>query len=188
MSPTPTTKKPGHIAKPAVKRPAARTAHPTAVRPAVARAKPAVKAEAKPEVPATVAPKHTGEYVLAVGRRKEAVARVRLFPKGTGLVTVNNVEMAKYFPTFDLQMIITQPAKAVGLDSKVDVRVKVTGGGKVGQAEAVRHGIARALLAFDEELRKTLRAGGFLTRDSRVKERKKYGLKKARRAPQFSKR
>lgn len=140
------------------------------------------------EVGEKVLPKQSYDFIATVGRRKEAVARVRLYAKGSGQVTINNLELQKYFQTFDYQLIVMQPLKLVGLDTKVDVRVKVSGGGKTGQAEAVRHGIARAILLLDPELRKNLRTAGFLTRDSRVKERKKYGLKKARRAPQFSKR
>ena len=139
-------------------------------------------------VDAKVLPKQSYDFIATVGRRKEAVARIRLYAKGNGQITINNLELQKYFFTSDYQLIVMQPLKLVGLDTKVDVRVKVSGGGKNGQAEAVRHGIARAILLLDPELRKNLRTAGFLTRDSRVKERKKYGLKKARRAPQFSKR
>lgn len=140
------------------------------------------------EVVEKVLPKHPYDFIATVGRRKEAVARVRLYAKGSGQIIINNLELQKYFQTYDYQLIVMQPLKLVGLEAKVDIRVKVSGGGKTGQAEAVRHGIARAILLLDPELRKNLRTAGFLTRDSRVKERKKYGLKKARRAPQFSKR
>lgn len=140
------------------------------------------------EVSEKVLPKSSYDFIATVGRRKEAVARVRLYAKGSGQITINNLELQKYFQTYDYQLIVMQPLKLVGLEAKVDIQVKVSGGGKTGQAEAVRHGIARAILLLEPELRKNLRTAGFLTRDSRVKERKKYGLKKARRAPQFSKR
>lgn len=185
---TPTLQKKAAAPKAASKRPVVKTPRTAAEHPVVKHVKsPVVKAEVKP-IMQRMAPKHSGDYVIAVGRRKSAVARVRLFPKGTGLITVNDQEMVKYFPTFDYQLIVTQPLRTVGLEGKVDVRVKVLGGGKAGQAIAVRHGISRTLVSLNEEFRKALRAAGFLTRDSRVKERKKYGLKKARRAPQFSKR
>lgn len=128
------------------------------------------------------------DYTFAVGRRKEAVARVRLYSKGSGKITINEREFTKYFPVFDLQLLVQQPLKITSTDGSLDVGVRVLGGGNRGQADAVRHGIARALVKLNEEFRQSLRAAGCLTRDSRVKERKKYGLKKARRAPQFSKR
>ncbi|MDZ4229930.1 MAG: 30S ribosomal protein S9 [Candidatus Veblenbacteria bacterium] len=126
--------------------------------------------------------------MATVGRRKRAIARVRLFAKGTGKVTVNDAELSKFFIASHYQYIVLQPLKLLGLESSVDVRVKVVGGGSMGQAEAIRHGLSRALLKLDENYRKQLRPAGFLTRDARVKERKKPGLKRARRAPQFSKR
>jgi small subunit ribosomal protein S9 len=124
---------------------------------------------------------------LQTGRRKTSVARVRLVP-GTGNININGRTLEEYFPTLVQQTIVKQPLVATRLLDKFDVIVKVEGGGKSGQAGAVRHGIARALLKTDEELRPVLRKYGYLTRDPRMKERKKYGLKKARRAPQFSKR
>ncbi len=130
----------------------------------------------------------TGGYISSVGRRKEAVARVRLYTKGTGKMTVNGRELAAYLPTFDQQLIAKQPLVLTGTDATMDVTIKISGGGTVSQSVAIRHGVARALLMHDENLRKVLRTAGFLTRDARVKERKKPGLKKARRAPQFSKR
>lgn len=123
----------------------------------------------------------------AVGRRKEAVARVRMMP-GVGGITVNGKDYAQYFPSVLSQKIIESPLTLVDQRKKVDVSIKVEGGGFRGQAEAVRHGITRCLIAMDPELKKTLRGAGFVTRDPRVKERKKPGLKRARRAPQFSKR
>jgi small subunit ribosomal protein S9 len=127
------------------------------------------------------------KYAQAVGRRKSASARVRL-SKGSGVITVNNKSFQEYFPFFEWQELVQSPLKTVGKDKIFDISVKVYGGGKKGQAVAVQHGIARALVREDEELRKTLKTIGYLTRDARVKERKKPGLKRARRAPQWSKR
>ena len=121
------------------------------------------------------------------GRRKRSVARVRLVP-GNGTVTVNNIDANEYFPHETLRLIINQPLEATENVGNYDVLVNVNGGGFTGQAGAIRHGIARALLEADPEYRKVLKQEGLLTRDAREKERKKYGLKKARRAPQFSKR
>ena len=121
------------------------------------------------------------------GRRKRSVARVRLVP-GNGTVTVNNVDSKEYFPHDTLRLIINQPLEATENVGNYDVLVNVNGGGFTGQAGAIRHGIARALLEADPEYRKVLKSEGLLTRDAREKERKKYGLKSARRAPQFSKR
>lgn len=121
------------------------------------------------------------------GRRKNAIARVRLLP-GQGKIVVNDRPYEEYFPLRTLQMVVEQPLQATGTVDKFDVEVNVIGGGVAGQAGAVRHGIARALLKADNEFRPTLKKAGFLTRDPRMKERKKYGLKKARKAPQFSKR
>ncbi|MDQ7793448.1 MAG: 30S ribosomal protein S9 [bacterium] len=123
----------------------------------------------------------------ATGRRKAAVARIRLVA-GQGDVAVNGRPLEEYFPTPALQSQVRAPLKVAGAEGKYDVMVAVVGGGVAGQAGAVRHGIARALLKVDSELRTPLKREGFLTRDPRVKERRKYGLKKARKAPQFSKR
>jgi len=131
--------------------------------------------------------KTEGEQIRAVGRRKTAAARVRLTP-GKGEIVINGKPFAEYFPFFEWQEIIKAPLKAVGKEKTFDVSVKVNGGGLKGQATSVQHGIARALVLWNEELRKTLKTQGYLTRDARVKERKKPGLKKARRAPQWSKR
>ena len=122
------------------------------------------------------------------GRRKSAVARVRLIPGGNGAITINGRSIDEYCDLDTLKLIIRQPLVLTETEAKYDVFVNVTGGGFTGQAGAIRHGIARALIVAEPELRSALKAAGYLTRDPRMKERKKYGLKKARRAPQFSKR
>ncbi len=128
-------------------------------------------------------------YLYAVGRRKTSTARVRLYTKDNkGEIIVNEKDYKLYFPFFEYQQIVEAPFKKLNFLGKYRVTVKVTGGGKRGQAEAVRHGIGRVLLKMDESLKKTLRGEGYLTRDSRKKERKKPGLKRARRAPQWAKR
>ena len=129
----------------------------------------------------------TRPFFAATGRRKTSVARVRLY-NGTGVITVNGRDINDYFGLDTLKYIVKQPLELTGLTGKFDVVINVNGGGISGQAGAIRHGIARALLLFDENLRGALKKAGFLTRDPRMKERKKYGLKAARRAPQFSKR
>lgn len=121
------------------------------------------------------------------GRRKKSIARVRLLP-GEGKIVINSRELEDYFGMDTLKAEVRRPLEVTGTQHKFDVLAKVEGGGFTGQAGAIRHGIARALLEADEELRPLLKKEGFLTRDPRMKERKKYGLKKARRAPQFSKR
>ena len=121
------------------------------------------------------------------GRRKSSIARVYLVP-GTGKVTINKRDMDEYFGLETLKLIVRQPLETTSNTDKFDVLVNVRGGGFTGQAGAIRHGISRALLQVDAEYRPTLKKAGFLTRDPRMKERKKYGLKAARRAPQFSKR
>ena len=121
------------------------------------------------------------------GRRKKSIARVYLIP-GTGKITVNKRDIDDYFGLETLKIIIRQPMEATNTTDKYDAKITVRGGGFTGQAGAIRHGIARALLTVDEDFRPTLKKAGYLTRDPRMKERKKYGLKKARRAPQFSKR
>ncbi|MBR3300099.1 MAG: 30S ribosomal protein S9 [Clostridia bacterium] len=126
-------------------------------------------------------------YFYGTGRRKSSVARVRVY-NGSGNVTVNGRDIDDYFGLETLKVIVRQPLTLTETADKFDVVCTVTGGGVTGQAGAIRHGIARALLQFNEELRPTLKKAGFLTRDPRMKERKKYGLKGARRAPQFSKR
>ena len=127
-------------------------------------------------------------YFYGTGRRKSSIARVRLIPGGTGVITVNGRTLDNYFGMETLKYIVRQPIEAVGVAGKFDVDVKVQGGGFTGQAGAIRHGVSRALLGVNPEFRAALKAAGFLTRDPRMKERKKYGLKAARRAPQFSKR
>ncbi|MBO5339349.1 MAG: 30S ribosomal protein S9 [Clostridia bacterium] len=126
-------------------------------------------------------------YFYGTGRRKKSIARVRLYP-GTGVVTINGKNIDEYFGLETLKLIVNQPLEATENVGKYDVVANVVGGGISGQAGAIRHGIARALLVADEANRGVLKAAGFLTRDPRMKERKKYGLKAARRAPQFSKR
>ena len=127
-------------------------------------------------------------YFYGTGRRKSSVARVRLIPGGTGEITINNRTLDNYFGLETLKLIVRQPLVTTDLLGKVDIVVSVAGGGVSGQAGAIRHGISRALLTLNPEYRASLKAAGFLTRDPRMKERKKYGLKAARRAPQFSKR
>ena len=127
-------------------------------------------------------------YLYGTGRRKSSVARVHLFENGTGAITINGRDIDDYFGLETLKLIVRQPLVATEQVGKVDIVATVTGGGVTGQAGAIRHGISRALLLVSEEFRPTLKAAGFLTRDPRMKERKKYGLKAARRAPQFSKR
>ena len=128
------------------------------------------------------------KYFYGTGRRKSSVARVRVYENGTGAITVNGRDIDDYFGLDTLKLIVRQPLVTTGLVDKVDVVVSVAGGGVSGQAGAIRHGISRALLTLNPEYRASLKAAGFLTRDPRMKERKKYGLKAARRAPQFSKR
>ncbi|MBQ9537047.1 MAG: 30S ribosomal protein S9 [Desulfovibrionaceae bacterium] len=127
------------------------------------------------------------QFDYGTGRRKTAIARTRLY-SGTGQITVNGRAYDEYFPRKTLQMIIKQPLVLTKMLDKIDVRVNVSGGGVAGQAEAVRHGISRALLTVDPELRPILKKAGFLTRDARMKERKKYGLRAARARFQYSKR
>jgi small subunit ribosomal protein S9 len=125
--------------------------------------------------------------IQSTGRRKEAVARVRIRP-GTGVITVNNRPLHDYFPSETQRVLVTEPLRITNLHDVYDVEATIDGGGVSGQAGALRLGIARGLVALDPELRVTLKRAGLLTRDPRVKERKKYGLKKARKAPQYSKR
>ena len=127
-------------------------------------------------------------YFYGTGRRKSSVARVKLIPGGTGVITINGRDIDNYFGLETLKFIVRQPLEAVGMTGKFDLDVKVSGGGYTGQAGAIRFGLARSLLQADAEYRPVLKKAGFLTRDPRMKERKKYGLKAARRAPQFSKR
>ena len=126
-------------------------------------------------------------YFYGTGRRKKSVARVRVYA-GTGKITINNRDIDDYFGLETLKLVVRQPLALTGLTEKFDIVCTVAGGGVTGQAGALRHGLSRALLQYDENLRPALKKAGFLTRDPRMKERKKYGLKGARRAPQFSKR
>ena len=127
------------------------------------------------------------EKYYGTGRRKSSVARVYVMP-GTGNITINKRDIDDYFGLETLKIIVRQPLETIGATDKFDIKISVHGGGYTGQAGAIRHGIARALVQADADNRPALKKAGFLTRDSRMKERKKYGLKAARRAPQFSKR
>ena len=127
-------------------------------------------------------------YVYGTGRRKSSTARVHVIPNGTGVITINGRDIDDYFGLDTLKLIVRQPLVTTALVGKVDVEATVAGGGVTGQAGAIRHGISRALVLVNPEYRASLKAAGFMTRDPRMKERKKYGLKAARRAPQFSKR
>ena len=129
----------------------------------------------------------TKPYFYGTGRRKNSVARVRVY-NGTGKITINDRDIDDYFGLETLKLIVRQPLAVAGVEGKFDIVVRVAGGGVSGQAGAIRHGLSRALLVYDENLRGELKKAGFLTREPRMKERKKYGLKAARRAPQFSKR
>ena len=126
-------------------------------------------------------------YFYGTGRRKKSVARVRIYP-GSGEITINGRNIDEYFGLETLKLIVNQPFGVTGTQGKFDIVANVAGGGISGQAGAIRHGVARALVAADANYRPALKAAGFMTRDPRMKERKKYGLKAARRAPQFSKR
>ena len=129
----------------------------------------------------------TNPYFYGTGRRKKSVARVRVYA-GTGKITINDRSIDDYFGLDTLKLIVRQPLELTGTADKFDIVCRVNGGGVTGQAGAIRHGLSRALLQYDESVRPVLKKAGFLTRDPRMKERKKYGLKGARRAPQFSKR
>ena len=135
---------------------------------------------------ATYKPKK--DYLYGTGRRKSSVARVHLFPNGTGSITINGRDIDDYFGLETLKLVINQPFGVTGTMGKFDIVANVKGGGFSGQAGAIRHGVSRALLLADDSYRPALKKAGFLTRDPRMKERKKYGLKAARRASQFSKR
>ena len=128
------------------------------------------------------------KYFYGTGRRKSSVARVRVYENGTGSITINGRSIDEYFGLETLKLIVRQPLVTTDMLGKVDIVVTVSGGGVSGQAGAIRHGISRALVVLNPEFRPALKAAGFMTRDPRMKERKKYGVKAARRAPQFSKR
>ena len=178
--PTTTAKKPKALAK-TVKKTVSKTK--TVKKAAVKKPLKAIK-----KVEKKIIKKEKVDYVYAVGRRKQSVARVRYYYKGDGEIIVNTKDYKQYFPYFEHQKIIEGPLKLVDKFGKGKITVKVVGGGIKGQADSIKLGISRILLSIDEELRPLLRANKFLTRDPRVKERKKYGLKKARRAPQWAKR
>lgn len=128
------------------------------------------------------------QYYYGVGRRKESVATVRVYSNGTAGITINDKELEEYFPHPRLSDKVLEPLKLLEFEGKYPVTIKVKGGGMSSQADAMRLGIANALVAMNEDLRSTLKRAGYLKRDDRVKERKKYGLKRARKAPQFTKR
>ncbi len=132
--------------------------------------------------------KFKGKYLPAIGRRKTSIAQVRLYKSGAGEIIVNDKKLDQYFTEENLRTIVVQPLKLTGQLNQLNFSVIVHGGGRIGQAEAIRHGISRTLLQLNSELRPVLKAKGLVTRDARKKERKKPGLKKARRAPQWSKR
>lgn len=167
------------------KRPSPKKATKTKSSPRIRRTVPSTVETPKPRP--TIKPAHRN-YRFAVGRRKSAVARVRFFEKGSGTFQINGRGHDTYFPTYELKKIVRDPLSLTQVGINSDFSVKVSGGGKRGQAEAVRLGISRVLVKFQPDLRTTLKRAGFLTRDPRVKERKKYGLKRARRAPQWQKR
>ena len=131
---------------------------------------------------------NSNPYFYGTGRRKSSVARVRVYPNGTGAITINGRDIDEYFGLDTLKLIVRQPMELTETIGAFDIVCTVAGGGVTGQAGAIRHGLSRALLQYNEELRPVLKKAGLLTRDPRMKERKKYGLKKARRAPQFCKR
>lgn len=145
--------------------------------------KPVKKERAQKEMAAKPAP-----YTEAVGRRKTSIARVRLFSGGSNRIIVNDKDMINYFPLKEMQEIVKNPLKETNMAKEFAITAKVSGGGIHSQAEALRHGISRALVKFNADFRKRLKSAGFLTRDARMKERRKFGLKKARKAPQWSKR
>jgi len=132
--------------------------------------------------------KFTGKYITAIGRRKTSTAQIRLYKNGKGVIIVNDKDVKDYFPSKESINLIMRPLKLTGMEKELGFSILVKGGGKVGQAEAIRHGITRALLIINKEAKPVLKAAGLNTRDARKKERKKPGLKKARRAPQWSKR
>lgn len=143
----------------------------------------------KPKLEKTLeAKEQTKDYYYAVGRRKSAVARIRYYPEGNGEITINNKDYHQYFPYFEQQKIVLSPLVLLNQQNKGRFSIKVAGGGSKGQAESIRHGLAKLMVYLHPEGRVILKRAGFLMRDARVKERKKYGLKRARRAPQWQKR
>lgn len=193
---------PSTTKKPAVKKTGTKTTTTRKPRTAAKTTKP--KAPAKKEKEEVVAPAEpkaevveetkviipksaVGQNFYSVGKRKTAVAQI-IMTVGNGTITVNSLPIESYFPTEELRSIVVNPLVAIGLEKQINIRGKVHGGGIHAQAESMRHALSRALTVFNPEVRRTLKKLGFLTRDPRVKERKKPGLKRARRAPQFSKR
>ncbi len=174
---------------PPKKKPAVRPAKKPAKAPSetAARARVEAAASQRPASP-TGLPRQAGRYIETVGRRKTSVARVRVFPNSGFSININGKPFESYFPTFELKNIVQAPFTKPGLKPTFSMTVKVKGGGIHSQAEAVRHGISRALEIHDPALRKILKPLGFLKRDPRMKERRKFGLKKARKAPQWAKR
>ena len=146
------------------------------------------KTTKKDSTETTIPSGRVGKYHYAVGKRKTSVATVRLYEKGNGNFTVNGKTLPDFVNSKDLVEFVIAPLQLVGALKSYDVTVQVKGGGFKGQVDAIKHGVARALIVGDEMLRPTLKKAGFLTRDSRIKERKKFGLKKARKSPQWSKR
>ncbi|HCW32696.1 MAG: 30S ribosomal protein S9, small subunit ribosomal protein S9 [Candidatus Peregrinibacteria bacterium GW2011_GWF2_39_17] len=146
------------------------------------------KEETNNEAPANKGLRFNGPNYYAHGKRKTSIARVRLYPKGQGRILINNISYREYLTIKETHEIVISPLMLCDQVKNVDIAVKVEGGGPHSQAEAIRHGISKALQTFNPEFRPVLKKAGFLTRDSRIKERKKFGLKRARRAPQFSKR
>lgn len=147
-----------------------------------------VKVEKKEEKIEDTDSKKKQEYLYAVGKRKTSIALSRVYKKGTGKITVNDKKLEEYFPTSEDQEVIKSALKLIGQDNKLDISVKVFGGGVSSQAQACRHGISKALIQLNPNFRKPLKKAGYLKRDARKKERKKPGLKRARRAPQWKKR
>jgi len=148
----------------------------------------ATKKTIKKETKKPAEDKKFKKYFEAVGRRKTSIARVRLFPQGEKTIIINTKPLEKYFPIFEMQQIVLSPFQKMDILGQFGVSVLVKGGGIHSQSEAVRHGISNALILFNPEFRRTLKSTGYLTRDSRMRERKKFGLKRARRAPQWAKR
>ncbi len=173
--------------KPAVKKPVKKTVKKTVKKPVKKTAKKAVKKPVKKVVKEEVK-KLKIDQNWATGKRKTAIAQVQFFPKGKGKISINKKTVKEYFSVFDLVQAVLSPLKLLNQEKVFDFRIKVHGGGMKSQAEAARLGITRALVAFNPEWRKELKSAGFLRRDARKKERKKPGLKRARRAPQWAKR
>lgn len=185
---TPVEKKPTKPATPRVRKPKAAVVAPTKMAAETAiSATPMAETSAVQAAPVKPVVHHGKKYFFAIGRRKSAVAKVRLM-SGKGVFKVNDLDFNKYFPTIELQEAALAPLKVTNQLTSLDAIISVNGGGKHGQADSVRHGLTRALVMMDVEFKATVKKLGFLTRDARVKERKKYGLKGARRAPQWAKR